>query len=805
MHLNAGRAPPPDPTTPYLTLKRLAQTQEIWRLLMLQSNILQTERMQPLFNSPHDEEATGGVRQIIEFATGLLKRQYVVIIFCTLLTVALAVFYLKTATPTYTAQVKILLSNQKSAFVQQQSPIAETAIDSVQIETQLQILKSKAVATSVIEKLKLYEDPDFKPSTRVHSFFRKLRSWLSMPQPEERADQAATMDDLVLAFGERLTAFRVGISNVIELNYSASTAERAAEIVNAVADSYIRDQLNAKFEANKNATAWLQDRLRQLGQQALNAERAVSAFRSEHNIVINDGKLIDDQQIAELSSRLVAARTLSSDILARLNKFDDIIRSIAPDSLSLDGIDAPGAEVLSNPIINGLRLQYLDYARREADWSSRFGKNHLAVINLRNRMRDIRTSIVDELRHLAESSRNDYEVAKQKQKQIEDQLASAVSRARTSNSAELTMRDLETSAKSYRNLYESFVQRYMGAVQQETFPSSDARVIVSASPPPAKSKPKSALVLTMGLAAGLGLGIGFGLLRDLMDRVFRTSPQLESTLQLPCLSLVPLLKDVAPPTAERLPSPVNEARAISRRSATYWAATTMPLSRFTESIRAIKLAIDLNQSPSANKVVGITSSLPNEGKSTIAAALAQIIAHSGKRVILVDCDLRNPSLSINLAPTATSGLIETISGARQLDETKWHDKSTGLALLPVAKKGPLFHTSELLSAEPTRAIFDKLRASYDYVIVDLPPLAPIVDVRATTPLVDCFVLVVEWGRTKIDVVQHALRTAPNVSEAILGAVLNKTDMNILNRYDSYHSDYYNPQHYGRYGYVDPDK
>lgn len=771
---------------------------------MLQSNILQTERMQPLFNSPHDDEAAGGVRQIIELATGLLKRQYAVIIFCTVLTVAFAVIYLKTATPTYTGQVKILLSNQKSAFVQQQSPIAEAAIDAVQIETQLQILKSKAVATSVIEKLKLYDDRDFKPSARVHSFFRKLRSWLSMPQPEAGADQTAAEDDLALAFGERLTASRVGISNVIELNYNASTAERAAEIANAVADSYIRDQLNAKFEANKNATAWLQDRLRELGQQALTAERAVSAFRSENNIVINDGKLIDDQQIAELNSRLVAARAQSSDILARLNKFDEIIHSIAPDSLSLSGIDAPGAEVLSNPIINGLRLQYLDYARREADWSSRFGKNHLAVVNLRNRMRDIRTSIVDELRHLAEASRNDYEVAKQKQKQIEDQLASAVSRSRTSNSAELTMRALETSAKSYRNLYESFVQRYMGAVQQETFPSSDARVIVSASPPPTKSKPKSTLVLAMGLMAGLGLGIGLGLLRDLMDRVFRTSPQLESTLQLPCLSLVPLLKDVAPPAAERLPSPVK-ARTISRRSATYWAATTMPLSRFTESIRAIKLAIDLNQSLSANKIVGITSTLPNEGKSTIAAALAQIIAHSGKRVILVDCDLRNPSLSMNLAPAATSGLIETISDAGQLDETKWHDKSTGLTLLPVAKKGPLFHTSELLSAEPTRALFDKLRASYDYVIVDLPPLAPIVDVRATTPLVDCFILVVEWGRTKIDVVQHALRTAPNVSEALLGAVLNKTDMNILNRYDSYHSDYYNTEHYGRYGYVDQNK
>src|SRR5699024_8356218 len=108
---------------------------------------------------------------------------------------------------TYTGQVKILLSNQKSAFVRQQSPLAETAIDSIQIDTQLQILKSKAVATSVIEKLKLYEDSDFKPSERLHSFFRKLRSWLSMPQPDESANHPPSADDLALAFGERLTAY----------------------------------------------------------------------------------------------------------------------------------------------------------------------------------------------------------------------------------------------------------------------------------------------------------------------------------------------------------------------------------------------------------------------------------------------------------------------------------------------------------------------------------------------------------------------------------------------------------------------
>jgi len=770
---------------------------------MLQSNILHNERIMPLFDGPPGDEGGGGIGQIVEYALGLLRRQYGVIIFSIVLTVAAAGIYLKTATPTYTGQVKILLINQKAAFVQQQSLVTEAPIDSVQIETQLQILKSKAVAASVIQKLRLYDDPDFKPAPRMHALFRKIRGWLSMPLLDA-GDSAASADDLVAAFADRLTANRVGMSNVIELTYSASSSARAAEIANAVADNYIFDQLNAKFEANKNATAWLQDRLRELGQQAMTAERAVNAFKAENDLVVSDGKLIDDQQIAELNSRLVAARALTSDSLARLSRFEEVIQAASPDSTSLAGIDAPGSEVLANPIINALRQQYLELARREADWSVRFGKSHLAVINLRNRMRDIRTSIVEEVRRLADNSRSDYQVAKQKQKQIEDQLASAVSRSRGTNTAELTMRELEASAKSYRSLYDSFLQRYMGAVQQESFPSADARVIATASPPPSKSKPKSTLILAMGIAAGIGLGVGLGLLRDLMDRVFRTSAQLEAALRLPCLSLVPLLKDVTPPASAGVSAAGSDSRTISRRVATYWAATAMPLSRFAESIRAIKLAIDLNQSLAANKIVGITSALPNEGKSTIAASLAQLIAHAGKRVIVVDCDLRNPSLSSNLAPSVSSGLIEIVSGAKRLDEVTWHDKSTGLTLLPIAKKGPVFHTSELLSAEPTRALFDQLRARYDYVIVDLPPLAPIVDVRATTPLVDCFVLVVEWGRTKIDVVQHALHTAPNVSEAMLGAVLNKTDINMMRRYDSYHSDYYNTDHYGRYGYMDKD-
>ena len=772
---------------------------------MLQSNMLQNDGTRALLESvmPREQAEEVGLGELVNFAFGFLRRQYWVIIFTAALALAASAIYLRITAPTYTAQAKVLLGNPKAQFIQQQSVLAEAPMDVTQLESQIQILTSKAIATSVINQLKLADDPDFKDSGRsLRSVSQAIRRWLGGPPPDR---PVGSTDGLVAAFETRLSAVRLGYSTVIEISFSASNAERAAEIANAIANAYITDQLNAKFDASRTATAWLQDRLKELGRQALTAERAVNAFKSQNNIVTVDGKLMDEQQVTELNSRLVAVRAQTSEALARVNRFETIIASNSADSISIGSLDASGSDALNNLIINGLRQQYLEYARRESEWSARFGRDHLAVVNLRTTMRGIRASILDEVRRLAETSRSDYEMAKQRQQEVEKQLALAVSQSRTTNSAEVTMRELETSAKGYRGLYESFLQRYMGSVQQESFPISEARVISPATPPQSKSKPKTGLILALGILGGIALGTALGFLRDIMDRVFRTSAQIEATLRLPCLSLVPLLrnpeqKKLSPRAAVQVDREFGQ-RTLSGSSGMYWAASAMPLSRFAESIRSIKLAIDLNPTKVSNKIVGITSALPNEGKSTIAASLAQLIAHAGKRVIIVDCDLRNPSLSTNLTPNATAGIIDVLSGARSLEETVWRDPKTGLAFLPAAKRAPLFHTSEILSAEQIRKLFDKLRATYDYVIVDLPPLAPIVDVRATTPLIDCFILVVEWGRTRTDVVQHALHTAPNVYEALVGTVLNKTDMKAMKRYDNYHNDYYNNEHYTRYGQV----
>jgi len=738
-----------------------------------------------------EPEEEGGFRQFLEAALGLARRQYLVILITTAMALAGSIIYLRITPPTYKATAKVLLESPKAPFIQQQSLMAATPVDRAQVENQLEILKSKPIAAAVIKKLNLANDPDLTGTNQALPRLQaSLRKMFGLPAPKSmpQTGQDPSEEDIA-AFQDRLASAQIGMSNVILISFNASNAERAAQVANAVADTYLDDQMNAKFDASRTATAWLQKRLAELGRQALTSERAVNEFKLRNNMVAIGGNFMDDQQVKELNSRLVAVREKTSDALARLNRYEAVLHSnSAAVKLSNPDLDAPVSDSLNNQIINNLRQQYLEYARRESEWSARYGRNHLAVVNLRTKMKDIRTSIAAELRRLAETSRNDYETARQRENAIEKQLANAVSQSQVTNSSELTMRDLEMNAKSYRSLFDSFLQQYMQSIQQQSFPIGDARVISPASPPQSKTKPRSSLILALGLVCGLAMGAAFGTMRDVMDRMFRTPAQIKSALQTRCLALVPLVEDKThrKEAARRqiTISGVLPRQTITRGSDTFWTASGMPLSHFAEAIRFIKLAINQNSTIPPTKVIGITSARPNEGKSTIAAALGEHIAQAGGRVIVVDCDLRNPSLSAILAPNADAGLLEVLSGKRSLEEAIWRDSKTDLEFLPAVIRSSLVQACDILSAETTGRLFDELRVLYDYVIVDLPPLEPIADVRATTPWIDGYILTIEWGRTNIDVVRHALDTAPDVHRALIGAVLNKADMKVIGRYDS---------------------
>ena len=521
------------------------------------------------------------------------------------------------------------------------------------------------------------------------------------------------------------------------------------------------------------------------------------AFKANNNIVSTGGAdkpLLGQQQVAELSTQLTIARAQTSEARARLDRINSVLKEDLPSA----SFGATVTDSLKNEIVSKLRAQYLELVGREANWSAKYGPDHLAVVNLRNQMREIRKSIFDELKRLGETYKSDYEIAKQRETGIKKDLAQAVSQSQATDAKSVTLRELESTAQTYKTIYDNFLQRYMELVQQQSFPSTESRLISAASRPLNKSKPNGFLVLAIASIGGVMISIGIGFLRDISDRVFRRSEQIESALQAECIAVVPLLKPNAKIQKQRSSGP----KTIVRDNSPLWTVVDAPLTRFSEAIRAIKLANDLHGSGKENRIVGVTSSLPNEGKSTIAFSLAQLMAQVGARTILIDCDLRNPSLSRTLAPRAKMGLTEVIAKKISLDEAIWNDPGKNMAFLPVVTKRRLAHSTEILSSPAIKNLLERLRESYDYIVVDLPPLAPVVDVRATAHLIDSFLFVVEWGRTKIDVAQHVLDHAPEVYENLIGVVLNKVNMNTFSRYAGERESFYYNKHYIRYGYTD---
>ena len=178
------------------------------------------------------------------------------------------------------------------------------------------------------------------------------------------------------------------------------------------------------------------------------------------------------------------------------------------------------------------------------------------------------------------------------------------------------------------------------------------------------------------------------------------------------------------------------------------------------------------------------------------------MALTAARTLIVDCDLRNPTLSRLLSPRATCGLQDVVRGQTSLDEAIWVDQITGMRFLPATLKGRVAHSSEILASPQTRKFFDSLRNSYDYIIVDFSPLMPIVDVRVSTNLVDSYVYVVAWGDTRIDYVKQALHSARGVYENLLGVVLNRVNLRSLGRYDGGGGSYYAHEGYQRYGHTE---
>jgi len=699
---------------------------------------------------------------------------------------ALAMIYALLATPKFTATAEILVDTPRVAAVADSydtsTPPAAALEDSV-VDSQIEIVRSERVALAVISKLKLADQPSFQPNyipvvTSVLNAARETLKGLKAlfnPSSVEPIDSAFEQERAVVqALEDHLDVKRVARSLVLQVSFTWEDPELAKNIVNAFTSEYLRDQFNAKFEATQQAAVWLQDRIAELRERSIAADHAVQAFRAEHGLFAVDGMLVDEQQLASANSQLSEARSKVAETQARFDRIQSIIRS--------GSADAAVGEALVNPVVAALRTKYVEASKREQDISTKLGPNHIQAANLRADMKQYENIIFEELNRIGESYRSDLQIAQDRYVTAEKNLRTLLSQTAINNQTLVQLRELERTSDTYKTLYQSYLQRYQQAAQQQSFPVINARVITAASRPLLPSKPKKPLVIVLGLLAGMVVGAGVGAFRELRDRSFRTGEQISTKLGLEFLG-----------TVAKLP---GDATSRMRY------VLDFPLSSTSETFRALKVAADLALRGKRTKVIGITSTMPGEGKTSIAKNFATLIAHLGARVILLDGDMRNSGLSRALCPDVKNGLAQVLTGKVTPAQAELLEEDSGLIFIPATADHSVANTNELLASKTMRDLLEQLENRFDYIIVDLPPIGPVIDVRASADIFDAFVIAVEWGTTPQALVKSTLAGEPAVVSKCIGVVLNKVDPQGMRLYQSnefrnYSLDQYSAYHEGR--------
>ncbi|MDQ1184124.1 AAA family ATPase [Agrobacterium larrymoorei] len=725
-----------------------------------------------------------------------LRRQKMVVVIATCSVLLLGAVYCVSAVPRYTATNEIIIDSHKN-LSDLTASLADATLDTAAIDSQVEVIKSDNVAALVSQELQLDQNELFLNGGGLLSAVRStishivnFGSWFVSPSVNEEERRQAVREAIIAKLESNLEVKRVARTYILTVSYTSPNPKLSVDIANAYADAYFTDQLNARYEQVKRASGWLRDRLTELKSSSIQADMAIQQFKAKHGLVSSgDGKFIGDQQVTELTSQLSAAHDQTANAEARLKQITDIIQS--------GRTDVAVTDQLGSAVINDLRTKYLKAAKTAQELTSKLGPTHYQVVSLHKDMDEYQRLIFVELKRIAMTYTSDLEVARTREKTLNDSMNTLAGEQTSSNEVMVQLRQLIRESDSYQNLYTTFLQRYQDALQQQSFPTTEARTITSATLPSKPSWPNIPFVMVWSGLVGLMLGGSLAAWREYNDQGFRTPDQVREVTGLHFIGML-----------EKLPSKKNEpeqaespdARHVLIREPIMRHVLEMPLSGFAETLRSAKVEVDL-QINAGRKVIGIVSVMPGEGKTTTAKNLASLIALQGARVLLIDADFRNPGMTRRMAPHVTAGLIEVLRRERPLEELLLREPESGLLFLPSVTKKRILDSQVLLASNEMEKLLEEAAANFDYVIVDLPPLGPVIDVRGISRFFNAFVFVVEWGTTPRRVVRRVLEENRDIYEKTVGLIFNSVISARMRKYNYGESRGY---YYGKYAYYYTD-
>lgn len=650
--------------------------------------------------------------------------------------------------------------------------------------TQHEILRSRVLAERVIREMDLLNHPEFLPEdgeldggSSWRDFVPEFLTGFGGDEGSSNVARASE-EQLLLAsvleqFNERLTVEPIRNTQLVRVHFEAKDPALAADVANNLADAYIEQHLEQRLAVTQKASSFLSERLDGLRQTVAAAEQRLQDFLDQEELVDVQGVTsLNAQQLDELNSQLVEASRTRAEAEA-------IFRQVEP----LKG--RPVDELLAFPaILNHETVQPVmevadEIDQEVAELSKRYGRRHPEMIAVMSRYDTAQANLERQVRQVIGTIENQYLAAVANEEAARARLAASRAEMQSINRKSFTLQELERDVETNRQLYDMFFTRVRETDETNDFEAANALVVDPAVAAINPSKPRRSLIVMIAFAVALMLGVLLAFLRDMLDNTVKTPEDVENRLNATMLGLVALQP---------------QSRAEKKKNLALVGDEEHVDASFVESIRTIRTGLSLSSLDKPYKLIEVTSSIPNEGKTTVALNLASIMGQMGK-TLLIDADLRRPSLARSVHLHTKAGLTDVLAGSAPLKEAIVHNDDLGIDVLTAGQHST--NPLELIASNKFKELLKKLGEHYDQVILDTPPTQAVSDALVMGSAADAVVYVVKAHSTSINTVKHGLNRLKYANANVVGVVLNQVDTKKQSYYGG--NDYY-AGYYDSYGY-----
>jgi capsular exopolysaccharide synthesis family protein len=666
--------------------------------------------------------------------------------------------------PVYKASSSIVVETtypqlQTLNDVYHQAPVEDYSF----LITQMEVLKSDSLAWRTMEDLGLDKEATSPVASKI---------------PGQSAAQSAKFRNTTMIndFKEGLSIDQQRDSRILVVSYESGNPEKAANVVNQLINNYVESNFQARAEFTRRASGQMDESLRDMQRKVEKSQQALVDYERQ-NLIVNNGDKqgINDQRLEQLNKDFATAE---SDLIQKQSVYE-----LAKSNEGQVGI------IVQNDVLQRLEEKYNDLKAAYADALGQYGVNHPKVIRLQDQLTQMKSLMENARKQGIEKLHNDYLAALSREKLLGMALTkekgdfSALSQRMIEHN--ILKRDFEIN----QQLYETLLQRLKDATLSASLQARNVQIIDPATVPVSPISPNRRRNITAGLLVGLILGVTLAFVQEALDSSVRTAEEAERLINAPALAVIPAESN----GAKRKQLAAGRALSPAGPNGVGLAVLKRPSSPMAESFRSLRTSVLLSTAPRPPQTLLVTSAQVGEGKTSTATNLAMSFAQRGGPVLIVDADLRRPSVAKTMGVSNEKGLSSFLTGAHSLDDVLiQYARVPNLWILPAGPRPP--DPAELLSSHKMEATLKDLMKRFTQIVIDSPPLLLVTDAVVLSAMVDGVILVVASGTTARGALARAHRILENAGSRVLGMVLNKVDM----RYDTYYGSYYGPYHQSYY-------